>query len=435
MKQLRKSMTLFWLVTVFCMLSVFHVSAASNVPANVTKLTAKEASETSITLSWKKAKNASGYTIYQVNNTTGALKKVGTTTKLTYTISKLKLGQTYTYQVFSYKKVKTKTYASEKGSPKASVKLDVLTPAKAAGLKVATYGDGQVNLKWSTAKNATGYYLYQYDEENKSYKKIASTTSKTYTVKKLKAGEKCRFYIAAYRKKNGIEKIGKASDILTVTAKTYSKSTKAVIGKRHIATLKTDASATIVDTKKTTKLKKGTKIYSTSRSTSGTVTAYMQNGTKIKISASKLKYGNIQTTRTAYSKAVLEAFVNEKGYTSSTNRLIWINQYTMTTNIFKNVKGTWKLERRCVCVVGKDGATPSSSTKTYKLRVQDYAYGGPRVYFTYRIKDGAPYGNSFHRRVDSITQGAASHGCVRLGDADLNYLVANCKLGTTVVSF
>lgn len=433
MKQVKKAVMLFWMLIAACMMPIISVGAASNAPENVTKLTAKATSETSINLSWKKAKKATGYIVYEVNSKTGELKKIATTSKLNYTVnSKLKTGNTYTYQVFAYKKTKGKTYQSESGSPKATVELKLNTPPKTTGLCVATYGNCQIELKWSSAKYATGYYVYQYDTEKKDYVKIASTTSKSFTVKKLEAGETYRFCVAAYRKKNGLEKKGSVSDVLKVTAKEYSKLTKQVQGKRHIATLKSDTVATGVESKKKIKIKKGTKIYSTSRSTSGTVTAYMQNGTKIKISASKLKYGNIQTSKTYYSKAVKEAFINEKGYTSSTGWLIWVNQYTMNTNIFKKVNGEWKLQRSMPCVVGKNGATPQ---RVYKLVHQDYAYGGPRIYFSYSIKDGEPYGNSFHRRVDSITRGAASHGCIRLGDGDLNYLIKNCKFGTRVVIY
>lgn len=432
MKQIKKFLTLFLLMTVLSMLPVIQSFAASETPANVTKLTAKAASETSIKLTWKKAKKADGYIVYLVNNETGALKRIATTKSLSYTAKKLTVGKTYTYQVFAYNKTKKKTYKSEQGSPKATVTLKLNTPAQVTGLKVYTYGDRQVKLWWNKAKNATGYYVYQYKESKGGYVKIGTTSSRPYTVKKLEDGETYRFKVVAYRKKAGLEKVGKESSVLKVTAKAYSKLTKQVQGKRHSATVRSNTTATVIKTKKTIKIKKGTKIYTTSRSTSGMVNAYMKNGTKIKIKGSRLSYGNIQTTKKYYSKAVKEAFINDKGYTSQTSWLIWISQYTLNVNVFKRQKGEWVLKKSMPCVVGKNGATPSG---TFKLCNRDYAYGGPRLYFTFRYKDGEPYGNSFHNRVDGHTRAAVSHGCVRLGSSDLHYIANNCPMGTRVVSY
>lgn len=431
MKHLRKILTLFLMVTVLAMVPMLQSSAASTVPANVTKLTAKAASETSIKLTWKKAKGAAGYMIYLIDNETGAtVKKVATTKKLTYTVKNLKIGQKYTYQVFAYKKVKNTTYVSEAGSPKASVTLKLYTPATPTGFKVSKYGNGTLTLKWNKAKNATGYYLYQYDTEEEKFVKIATLTGRTYTVRKLESGEKCRFILVSYRKKGSLEAVSGKSKELSVTARTYSAATKTVQARRYYTTVKSDTTATVVKSGKKITVKKGTKVYAISRTAKGTVTVYMKDGTAIKINAARLRYGNIVTTKTYYSKSVKEAFVNDRGYTSKTKWLIWINQYTLNTTIFKGSQGNWKMMRSMPCVVGRNGAT---TTGVHKLCRRDYAYGGPRVYFTWNAK--LLRGNSFHMRVDGTTRAAASHGCVRLGTSDLHYLVNNCPMGTTVVSY
>ena len=76
--------------------------------SKVTSLKAAERKTTSIKLSWKKVTGATSYQVYRYTN--GKWKKIGTTTKTTYTDSKsLKKGTEYKYKVRAVQKVSSKT--------------------------------------------------------------------------------------------------------------------------------------------------------------------------------------------------------------------------------------------------------------------------------------------------------------------------------------
>ncbi len=58
-----------------------------------------------------------------------------------------------------------------------------------------------IKLKWSSAKNATGYNIFQ--KKDGKWKKIGSTKKTTYTVKKLKHTKGYQFRVQAYMKLDG----------------------------------------------------------------------------------------------------------------------------------------------------------------------------------------------------------------------------------------
>ena len=62
-------------------------------------------STTSITMSWKKVSNATGYEVYRATSKKGKYTKVKTTTSITYKQGKLTRGKTYYYKVRAYKSI------------------------------------------------------------------------------------------------------------------------------------------------------------------------------------------------------------------------------------------------------------------------------------------------------------------------------------------
>ena len=428
MKRYGKYGILLLLMFLLTFVPVQALQAAGNRPGNVKRLQAKAVSETSIKLTWSSVSGAKGYRIYRIDEETGAKKGIANTKKTTYTLKNLPAKEKYTYQVYAYKTVKGKTYYSEEGSPKASAKTYVSTPGAVKNFRVASYGNKSVTLKWNKASKATGYILYHYDSETKTYKRIGTTRNAYVQIKNLKSGETYRFKIKSYRKVKGETGYGKLSGAVKATAKTVNVS--AVHGRYFNATVKKNTTATVASTGKTIKLKKGTKVTSTSRG-NHKFYVFLKDGTKIRMYGSALTYNSMNTTKKSYSKAQKEAFVNTKGYKSDTNYLIWINQYTLQTNVFKGSYREWKLVRSMPCVVGKMGKTPLGE---FKLLFKDHAYGGVRIYFTWNsVKQ---WGNAFHRRtIAGVTRAAASDGCIRLSDGDLSFIAKNCPMGTKVVSY
>jgi fibronectin type 3 domain-containing protein len=425
MKRLSKAVFLFLALFVLTLAPAVVSSAASAYPGNVAKLTSKSVSDTSVKLTWSKASNATGYYVYYVEG--NSLKKIATTKNTTCVINSLNIDRTYVFQVYAYKKSGSKTTKSKKGSNQITVKTKLSTPGTVKNFRLVCKGDESAFLAWDELTNADKYILYQYDSETKTYNKIKTTTENNYQVKNLTAGETYYFKIQAYHAIGDQEAYGALSDRLAVKAKSVNVS--AVHGRYWTATTKTTVTATVVATGKKVTLKKGTTIAALSTKAK-TCTAVMTNGTKITLKGSSLTYGNLYTTKSYYSTEQKEAFVNGKGYSSSTSYLIWISQYTMNTNVFKGSKGAWKLVRSMPCVIGKYGKTTPGVFTIFKRDTYD---GQPRLYFTWSNNYGT--GDAFHCRINSISRAAASNGCVRLGTSDLQWLASTCPLGTTVVSY
>ena len=302
-------------------------------------------------------------------------------------------------------------------------------PAVPTNFHVSVVGDKSLTLKWNKAKNATGYYLYMYNDKTGKYEQIKKTRSTTLKISGLKDGKLCRFKVQSYRTVGKYNVTSKKSKEVSEKAHKFTKLAKQVHGRYYNTTVKSTTKATQVKNGKKIRVKAGTKVVATTLSGSS-VTAMMPDGTKIKISPKVLRFTSLNTTKTSYSKEVKEAFVNQKRYSSPTNYLIWISQYTLETTIFKGSTGKWKAVRSMPCVIGAMGRTTPG---TFRLLRVEYDYGGPVIYFSWNsVKQ---WGNSFHRYVDGNRQGAYSHGCVRLSDADLYYIKNNCPMGTTVVSY
>ena len=138
-----------------------------------------------------------------------------------------------------------------------------------------------------------------------------------------------------------------------------------------------------------------------------------------------------------YSTRVKEQYVNTRRidgqlyYSSNTNWMIWISQYTGCVTVFQGSTGKWKAVREKPCVFGADGHTPPGKFSILAYP-RETVNGRPVIYFTWN--EAKYWGNAFHCRVDGNTWGPYSHGCVRLADSDLYFIANNCPVGTTVIS-
>lgn len=90
-------------------------------------------------------------------------------------------------------------------------------PEKVKSLSVVS-----VKLSWTQSKNATGYYVYKFNESTGKYKKIATIkkgTTTTYTAKNLKLGNEYKFKIVAYKTKGSKKIESDDSNVVTVSLK------------------------------------------------------------------------------------------------------------------------------------------------------------------------------------------------------------------------
>ncbi len=204
--------------------------AVKTMVATVSGLKAGTTAST-ITLSWKKASNATGYQVQQYKSgkwqTVATIKKAST---VSYKLSKLKAGTNYRFRVRAYN---GKSYGSW-------VEISAYTNlAKVKNLKLTKATTSAVTLKWDKVSGAAGYVVYRYS--GGEWVKVTTVKGNTATVSKLKAGTTYKFMVKAYKKVGKTTVNGESSSTLSVkTALGQVKNLKASARKKTSITLKWD---------------------------------------------------------------------------------------------------------------------------------------------------------------------------------------------------
>ncbi len=433
-RNLKKTFSLL-LLLLFCM-GISVSAATAKTPGKVTGLKATSKDNT-ITLKWNKASNASGYTVYRIDNATGAEKKYRSTTKTSLTITKCTYNAKYTFKVGAYGKNSVKGELSNA----ASVTPTPAKPTVPKDFSLSSLGNKTATLKWSKSQNCSGYIIESYDASSKTYKTIKTITSsstKEVTLRNLKADEKYTLRIKSYRKVGGTTLYSDVSNSISFTAVAFSGELASVRSARYKVTVRTPV--TVKTSSGTSiKLSKGVSLTVTAK-TGKNVTGYLKKGTKITIRRSALSYYGLDSSpKNDYSKATKEMYVNLKGYSSPTNYLIWVSHYKLKVNVFKGSKGKWKLVQTFPCCVGKWSTRTAKGVLRILKSIPYGEYGGPHIYFSVGVANGGsvydPRGCAFHNQVDSSMSKAVSGGCVRMRLNDLYWLYNHCKVGTTVLSY
>ena len=197
-------------------------------PGKPTKLGIKNA-ECKVTMNWKKVSGASGYAIFYYNSSTNKLgDKVGTTTDTSYSVKGLQGGKTFKFVVRAFKKTSDGSIVYSNNSAVATGKPSFKKPGAVSGLK-AVSADHAVKLTWKSVKNATGYYIYEYNAQTKKVgNRIGSTKELSYLAGDLEPGKTYAFVVYAYRTANGYTGHGKMSSV--VSAKAVSLTPAAITG-------------------------------------------------------------------------------------------------------------------------------------------------------------------------------------------------------------
>lgn len=167
---------------------------------------------------------------------------------------------------------------------------------------------------------------------------------------------------------------------------------------------------------------------------------YTEDGTFGYVSMAHISIPKEAPVEEPYTDAVMEAFVNKMGYSSSTKYLVWVNLKTQTVNVFTGSKGSWNLVKSMPCSSGKN-ATPTirgSFAVEYKLWEWDF------VTYKVRYVTGFYGGYAFHSRIykpdyseltDPTIGTPASEGCLRMLDEDCRYIFDSIPYGTRVVVY
>ncbi|MDD3165169.1 MAG: S-layer homology domain-containing protein [Oscillospiraceae bacterium] len=141
-----------------------------------------------------------------------------------------------------------------------------------------------------------------------------------------------------------------------------------------------------------------------------------------------------------YSAPLKESFVNYKNYASTADYLVWVSLKTQKINVFLGKQGAWKLAKSFACCTGKNTTPTLAGVFSYKYLDKVWDFGD------YYVKNAMVFngGHAFHTRtyikatsalLDATIGTPASHGCVRMYDEDVGWLVNNLPVGATVVVY
>ena len=164
------------------------------VPKTTSKVTASQTT-TSVTLKWNKVTGATGYRVFQ--KVDGKWKTLTNTSKLTYTIKKLKTGAKYSFAVRPYTVVNKETIL-------ASTYTQIGTATKTATptLKVSSSKKGVAALSWTNVAGETGYQVYYSTKKDSGFKSLASYNGNVVKGSKTGLTSKKTYYfkVRAYKK-------------------------------------------------------------------------------------------------------------------------------------------------------------------------------------------------------------------------------------------
>lgn len=175
----------------------FSVVSPSVSVKNITGL--KYTNTTSNTkLSWNKASSVSGYEVWMYKSSLGYYTKVktisGSKTNY-YKRTGLTSATMYRYKVRAYKTVNGVKYYG-----KFTNEFVICTKPLTPSVKISSPSSKKVKLTWTnTSSKTTGYQVYRATSKSGTYKKVKTTTSKSFTNTGLTKGKYYYYKVRAYR--------------------------------------------------------------------------------------------------------------------------------------------------------------------------------------------------------------------------------------------
>lgn len=141
-----------------------------------------------------------------------------------------------------------------------------------------------------------------------------------------------------------------------------------------------------------------------------------------------------------YDQRTKTIWVNAKGYSSTSQYLIWINLTYQRVNIFEGSKGNWTLIHEYLGASGAGDCTPRGVFTVFGRSAAGWTTATYNCRPVVNFKVGTGY--AFHSRLYDPTHSyltdpsigfPVSHGCIRMYDEDVQWMYNNIPIGTTVV--
>ena len=207
MKQPRKYLLCLLTLALMLFLPASAAQAASGQqPGYVSSITAKVSDNNKVTVTWKKAKNATSYRVYY-KQADGKWKTLANVkgTKYTHTSSRkypLTEGKKYAYTVKAYNRYGRKWGSYDRNGKTVTIPA---IPGKVNVTKVKANSYQEVLVNWSKAKNTTSYHVYYKEAGARNWRKIDSISGHYTSFKHrssksfpLEPGKKYVYTVKAY---------------------------------------------------------------------------------------------------------------------------------------------------------------------------------------------------------------------------------------------
>ena len=192
------------------------VLGVTTTPGAVKNLKVKSRTAASLTITWSKVANASGYIVYRYSG--GKYRKVKTISNkntVKYIGSKLKAGTEYRYKVVAFKK-DGKSIVSNSGAA-----IRTITAPKTPVVKVKASAK-KAAVSWKKTSGVKGYIVYMSTSKKGKYKKVATLKSASkvkYIKKGLKKGKTYYFKVRTYKVYKGKTVYSSYSKVKSVKVK------------------------------------------------------------------------------------------------------------------------------------------------------------------------------------------------------------------------
>ena len=155
---------------------------------------------------------------------------------------------------------------------------------------------------------------------------------------------------------------------------------------------------------------------------------------------SETMYKASTMSKAIVSKNGLEAFINNKNFTSSTDYFIWVDVVHQKVNIFSGANKNWRLVKSMVCSSGKARTPTVKGNFTVGSKGSYFiADSGARCKYYTQINGNylfhsVLYDNKGNYIIDNTLGVAVSHGCVRLALINAKFIYDNIPAGTAIWS-
>ncbi|MGN0482668.1 MAG: S8 family serine peptidase [Lachnospiraceae bacterium] len=190
---------------------------SEDTPLATTTAKLKKEKTGTLSLSWKKVKNADGYLVYRGTAKNGTYKKIAKTKKLTYTdTSNLTYGKKYYYRVRPYKISGTKTTYGDYSSAVCATCTILRKPE----VYWSSVDKTHLFFCWNRISGAKGYELYRSSKINGTYKRVRvlKNAKIVNSTEKVKSDTLYYYKLRAVTTENGQTKKSQFSDIQTCIA-------------------------------------------------------------------------------------------------------------------------------------------------------------------------------------------------------------------------